>query len=404
MKRFQCANCGQCVYFDNDRCLGCGSRLAYWPEEDRMLALAPGEGDEPFAASLGADETRQWRLCANRVHRDAGPDEPVSCNWVVGEQAIRSSVTVQGGASVAAPPQEAPRLCACCALTRVIPNLQAEANRERWRRIEAAKRRLVRTLLLAGLPIEPKRTDDDTDGLCFQWLEDVPDEPPVMTGHAQGTITLNIAEADDVERERRRVALQEPQRTLLGHLRHEVAHYLFHRFVRSPKVQALVRAAFGDERVDYMSALQRHYEVGAPADWAQHFISAYASSHPAEDWAETCAHVLLIRDAVETAAAWGVRLEGPRPVAPETPLELSGAANMVAARAPMTALHREAVLGAQRRMRQLAVGQWLPLAQYLNEMNRSLGLPDSYPFVLSDTVLRKMSTVQAVLMAAVAVP
>jgi hypothetical protein len=110
------------------------------------------------------------------------------------------------------------------------------------------------------------------------------------------------------------------------------------------------------------------------ADWQDSHISPYASSHPFEDWAETCAHVLLVTDAVETAAAWGLRLDSP-----------------TAQAAPAEAVMNRPAAS------ELVLSQWLPVAQFLNAMNRSLGLHDSYPFLLPGPVLNKMAVVDQLL-------
>ena len=224
----------------------------------------------------------------------------------------------------------------------------------------------------------PKTGPDDKRGLAFHLLESLPGQAPVLTGHDDGLITLNIAEADDVFREQARVSMHEPMRTLLGHLRHEVSHYLQQRYITGTTGEERCRAVFGDERADYSAALKRHYESGPPADWSNHFVSEYASSHPWEDWAETCAHYLLVIDAVQTASSWGLRLEGHTQTQPS---------ETDAQKLPME---------------DLVLEHWLPVAQFLNAMNRSLGLADGYPFLLPPAVLEKMSTVQQLLAQAVA--
>src|SRR5207302_77798 len=123
-----------------------------------------------------------------------------------------------------------------------------------------------------------------------------------------GVITLNVAEADDAQREKRRLQMHEPYRTLLGHFRHEIAHYYWDRLVKDGPLRDGFRARFGDEREDYGAALRRHYQQGPPADWQARFVSAYASAHPWEDWAETWAHYLHMADALETAIACGLSL------------------------------------------------------------------------------------------------
>ena len=152
------------------------------------------------------------------------------------------------------------------------------------------------------MPI-PNRLDDPERGLAFEFLADGDRETPVLTGHADGVITVNIAEADDAERERRRTAMHEPYRTLLGHMRHESGHYYWDRLIAPTSEIDEFRSLFGDERADYAAALSTYYDRGAPADWQERFVSAYASSHPWEDWAETWAHYLHMIDTLETAAA-----------------------------------------------------------------------------------------------------
>ena len=157
-------------------------------------------------------------------------------------------------------------------------------------------------LLELGLPVG--------GGLTFDLLSSAVE--PVTTGHADGVITLDLAEADPVAREQRRTQLHEPYRTLLGHMRHEVGHY-FQPILAPEGSEALerCRALMGDERADYAQAMERHYAEGPPADWAERFVSAYATMHPWEDWAETFAHYLHIRDVLQTAVAYGVTVSGP---------------------------------------------------------------------------------------------
>lgn len=206
-------------------------------------------------------------------------------------------------------------------------------------------------------------------------MELLPSALMVLAGHQNGTITLNLNEADDAHREATRVSFGEPQRTVLGHLRHELSHYFFYRYVDGWPAIEDFRRVYGDERADYTAALQQHYEQGPAADWQQRFISAYSSSHPWEDWAETCAHYLLMVDAVDTAAAWGLELSsaGSAPVQPE--------------QAPATAP-----------VERLVLDHWLPLARFLNAMSRSLGLPDSYPYLIPPPVLDKLRLVQQALL------
>ena len=432
MIQFRCGRCGQAVYFENVRCGQCNALLGFLPGERCMgafepetaadvhaatpaattagataataatstitaagsapgatpvagavaavgqgaavaaVASAPAAGNAPAPtpapappepagppAPAGPAATPRWRRvgegcagagelfrpCANRVQHDV-------CNWMLD------------------PGDEGP-LCRSCRLTAVIPDLAVAGNKARWAAIEAAKRHLMFTLIEHGLDPEPKTSPADTKGLALHLLAAVPGGLPVMTGHAGGIVTINVAEADDVEREATRVAFGEPVRTLLGHLRHEFGHYLQYRWITGPAAEAC-RAAFGDERADYAAALARYHAEGPPADWQQRFVSAYASAHPFEDWAETCAHVLLVSDAVQTAETWGLRLDGP--VARARPRTLRSL--------PMD---------------RVVIEHWLPVAQFLNAMNRSLGLRDGYPFLMPDAVLEKMAVVQRLL-------
>jgi hypothetical protein len=318
--------------------------------EEAEAAPPAGDGAAPAPTrwrrvgdAAGADPL--FTPCANRVQHDI-------CNWMLD-------------------PGDSNLLCRSCRLTAVIPDLTVAGNITRWAAIEAAKRRLMFTLIEHRLDPEPKTSPDDTKGLAVHLLGTVPGGPPVMTGHAGGTITINIAEADDVEREATRVAFGEPVRSLLGHLRHEFGHYLQQRWITGPAAETC-RAVFGDEREDYAAALARYHAEGPPADWQQHYVSAYASAHPFEDWAETCAHVLLVSDAVQTAESWGLRLDGP------------------VARARPRSSRSQA-------MDRVVIEHWLPVAQFLNAMNRSLGLRDSYPYLMPDAVLQKMAAVQRLL-------
>lgn len=349
MTPFQCTRCSQTVFFENTRCEACAALLGFVPEQRRVVSFEEADDETGDWLSLGLATALRRRPCFN--HSAHGV-----CNWTVPDTAG---------------PQA---LCISCVLTRVLPNLSEPQNLQRWGLIEQAKRRLIYTLMDLGLTPEPKRTPDDPLGLTFQFVASLPGDPPVLTGHDQGVITLNIAEADDVHRETTRVVFREPMRTLLGHLRHEVSHYLQYRWLDRTPAELTCRAVFGDERADYAQALQHYHQAGPAPDWAQSHISAYASAHPWEDWAETCAHYLLMIDAVQTAAAWGLRLDGPAEAAPQ----LVGASDLPNAH-------------------DLALTQWLPVAQFLNAMNRSLGLHDSYPFLMPDAVLTKLGTVQTLL-------
>jgi hypothetical protein len=230
----------------------------------------------------------------------------------------------------------------------------------------------VYSLLRLGCPLKSK-AEDPAHGLAFEFLADsrAPGAPRVHTGHASGVITLNVAEADDAEREKRRVELHEPYRTLLGHFRHEVGHYYWDRLVQgSPRIGRF-RELFGDERKNYAQALKEHYEKGPPADWQRRFVSTYATSHPWEDWAESWAHYLHTSDTLEIAAACGLSLRPPRRDEPS----LS---------------HPTAPSGDGTEPFEKIIADWFSLTYVLNNLSRSLGQPDAYPFVLSTPAIEKL--------------
>ncbi|HZR45605.1 MAG TPA: putative zinc-binding metallopeptidase [Candidatus Manganitrophaceae bacterium] len=342
MKVFHCDHCQQLIFFENTRCVRCDRVLAYLPGLGVMGSLDDA-GENLWRSSLPQAEGKRYRLCENYSKENV-------CNWGI-------------------PADDPHPLCPSCRLTEVIPDLSRPGHKEAWSKLEAAKRRLVYTLALLGCPIQNRR-DDPEHGLAYRFLAD-PDTPgaaPVLTGHADGVITLNVVEADDAERERRRLQLHEPYRTLLGHFRHEAGHYYWDRLIRnSPRLEPF-RKQFGDERKDYTESLQEHYRKGPPADWQQRWVSAYAAAHPWEDWAETWAHYLHMADTLETAVACGLSLRPGRPNEPA----LKGAPSPEA--------------GSFDQL----IDNWFPLTYVLNNLNRGLGLPDAYPFVLSTPAIDKL--------------
>jgi hypothetical protein len=203
-----------------------------------------------------------------------------------------------------------------------------------------------------------------------------------MTGHDDGLITLALVEADDAERVKRRTAMGEPYRTLLGHFRHETGHYFWDRLVRDGGRLAECRAVFGDDTQDYSAALQRHYKEGPPPDWQENFVSAYATAHPWEDFAETWAHYLHIVDTLEMARAFGL---GIAPRADRTG-ELATEVDFD----PYRTKDIRAVIEA-----------WVPLTATVNSLNRCMGAADLYPFVLSPAVVEKLAFIQALVHGAV---
>jgi len=323
MKLFRCDACQQSLYFENSQCMSCGAAVAYHPEREQLATLKPGD-----------------RPCRNAGYG--------ACNWLV----------------TAGPAAE---YCDSCALSSVIPDLSDAGNLQAWRTIEAAKRRLLYALYALKLPVVD-RTVQPEGGLSFRFIKGTPDEP-VMTGHDDGVVTINIDEADSAFRENMREKMGEAYRTVLGHLRHEIGHYYWDRLIRDGGRLDDFRRLFGDERHSYEDAIARHYESGAPADWADRYISAYASMHPWEDWAETWAHYLHMVDTLETAKSHGLAVSAP---AADKPGE-----RIVTDRLAFYDFDA------------LATG-WNAVTLALNSLNRSMGMKDAYPFVLTAKVLDKL--------------
>ena len=328
MKTFHC-QCGQTVFFDNAICLACNTVLAYSFEQARMLSLqaAPEAGAEVWR---DIQEGGLYRFCGNRSQHDI-------CNGIIQHDSHES-------------------FCVACRLNNTIPDLGVAENLPRWRRIEQAKRRLIYGLLALELPLTFPVAGFPR-GIMFDFLEDqrsnpnVPDEF-VSTGHRNGLITINVLEADDVERARQRQQSAERYRTVLGHFRHEAGHYYYELLVTKPEAFA---AQFGDPALDYNGALSNHYNFGPMPGWESYYVSAYASVHPLEDWAECFAHYLHTLDTIETAVARGVI----------PPLEDDKDIDEV-------------------------LNCWGELAVTINELNRSLGLLDAYPFVVTPMVANKL--------------
>ncbi|MBV9538688.1 MAG: putative zinc-binding metallopeptidase [Acidisphaera sp.] len=340
MRLFTCPNCSQMLDFENTVCEQCGHHVGYCPPAVAMLDAA--HGSDLFGS--GEDT---WTLCANARH-DA-------CNWLV-----RSG--------------DAGAYCRACAHNRTIPDISVPENLTRWQRLESAKRRLFYGLMRLRLPL-PTRGDDPQHGLAFDFLAELAAGPQVMTGHDDGLITIALKEADDAERERMRAQMGELYRTPLGHFRHEVGHFYWDVLVRDGGELEEFRALFGDERRDYGQALREYYARAGHALMQNGFVSPYASSHPWEDFAETWAHYLHIIDALEMAAECGLRAA---PDAKHGP-SLSADLRFDPYRADSA---------------QQLLDRWLPLTFAVNNLNRAVGQPDLYPFVISREVVQKLEFVR----------
>jgi len=342
MKLFTCTNCGQILYFENTWCQHCGLSTGLAEQNSQLFAISTNNGGAFVLTDKG--QSTSYHYCANHAYD--------VCNWLV-------------------PHGHATPFCSACGLNHTIPNLQQPAFRERWALIEAAKHRLVYTLLRLKLPFANKLTEPET-GLRFDFVADERGDKKI-TGHDNGLITINIKEADDIEREKARKNMQEPYRTLLGHCRHEIGHYYWDTLVRDDYSNLTsFRQLFGDERYDYDDALAQHYQNGAPAAWAQQYISAYASSHPWEDWAETWAHYMHVMDTLETAWAYNIRIKPGLSQATDMQAEITTD--------PYTENNFDNI-----------IRQWLPLTYAMNSLNRSMGIGDVYPFVIAPAVVQKLA-------------
>jgi hypothetical protein len=339
MRTFTCSACNTTVYFENSTCLTCGSALGFDPASLNMVALQSVSPDGGLYRKIGRPNSDAVHYCANAQHS--------VCNWL-------SSV------------QDPSVTCVACDLNRTIPNLSEQGSLAAWAELERAKKRLVYSLLRFHLPLDGGGTG--AGPLTFDFARDA------MTGHLDGVVTVNVREADAVERERQRQIFDEPYRSLLGHLRHESGHYYWMLLVERGGQLDAFRALFNDERDDYSAALDRHYQYGAPFDWSARYVSAYASAHPWEDWAETWAHYLHMVDAVDTAEAIGMEPRAVGMVSGSTwPFSLTDA-------------YRDGSFAD-------LMARWIPLGLAMNTLSRSMGHNDFYPFVIPAAAYDKLAFV-----------
>ena len=335
MKTFQCDNCGTAVFFENSLCLGCGCTLGVMPRSYEIRSVTVGENGE----ATGRDG-KLYRLCKNSL--DYG-----CCNQFV-----------DAG-------HESP-YCGSCLFTEMTPDLGKEENLGLWAEMEREKRRLLFSLFQLGIsPVS--KSEDPVKGLSFHFLSEEESDAKVLTGHSNGVITIELGEADKAMLEARRQQLGERYRTLLGHFRHEIGHYYWDRLIADAGKIDEFRAVFGDESVSYGDALRAHYAKPADDFWKEDFISSYAASHPWEDWAETFAHFLHMRDVVETSRAVGLIADD----------------------------ESECVSDFRA-----SIKLWLNTSLRINQLGRSIGSGDLYPFVLSDRVIEKMEFIHGVVYAA----
>lgn len=324
MRAYLCPHCDSLLDLLASSCRSCNTAIGFALGDMTVVAL---------------DDDTDWVRCSE--YDDAG------CNWLVH-------------------PSDDPR-CEACRLTRSVARVDGQEEYQYLLRVEAAIKRLVYQLTDLGLPIV-NRFEDPNGGLAF----DLPSSRhgPVTIGHANGVITLDLAESNDAHREMLRHQLSEPYRTVLGHVRHEVGHYYWTVLIDNDGRTDAFRARFGDERQSYQDALTRHYHQGPPEGWPANYVSAYATMHPWEDWAETFAHYLHVRDALQTAHEYGIAIDGPIPVS--------------AIGEDATGLNVREWIFAR---------EWSRFIAAFNAVNRSMGHGDLYPFDLSAPALTKLAFV-----------
>jgi hypothetical protein len=326
----RCPHCRHFLYLDRLTCPNCGADLGYHMLSRQFHGLRNNQT---------VIEGRTWYTCSNREW---------DCNWLVRDDAPAGR-------------------CFSCRLTRTRPAANDTVALEKLASVEEAKRRLLLQLGSLGLPIVG--WDIAPGGLGFDLVSSLSDGKPVMIGHANGIITIDLAESLDDRREAMRVRLGEPYRTILGHLRHEVGHYYQNVLLTSDESWARCRELFGDERASYKEAIAHHYRFGAPENWHESHISEYATMHPWEDFAETFAHYLHITGTLQTAAAIGIKLDASVTSMRDTDV------------VPLESYEDQPV--------QRLLNDWEWMSQAFNRINRSMGFRDLYPFDIVEPVRRK---------------
>jgi hypothetical protein len=301
--------------------------------------------------------------------------ETLGCNWLAPEE--HDDYKKRGR-------------CLSDSLIRREPAADDTLAREKLVPTAAALRRLVYQLDDIGLPVDPfwRRDADERlreergPGLAFDLLSSYTTGEKVVIGHAGGVITIDVVESLDDYRESLRVKLGEPYRTMLGHFRHEVGHYYQHILVETgsgaERYLDDCRALFGDEQLSYSDAIARHYASGAPAGWADSFISEYATMHPWEDFAECFAHYLHIADTIDTSREAGmvllaekVRFSAPRDIVPLQTYEDQPIERMLF--------------------------DWRWMSMFFNRVNTAMGKNPLYPFEIPPAVSGKLGFVHRVI-------
>lgn len=350
MKIFQCDHCHHPVFFENTHCENCGLALGFDPQNTELFTLTPAADGWTANNNPGT----VFRFCSNQQHQ--------ACNWLIDSESQQP-------------------FCAACKLNSVIPALDQPNNLQLWQALENAKHRLTYSLLRLELPIISKAESPEL-GLEFQFLDEQlvpPSEGAVMTGHANGLITIKLEEANPATREQTRLQMGEHYRTLIGHFRHEVGHYYWDLLIaKDAELLTSFRKMFGDDRLNYSEALKTHYQKPNDGSWQSDFVSFYAASHPWEDWAETWAHYFHLVDVLETAYSFGITA---------APVELkSDSLDLRADFDPYVEGSLDKILD-----------QSVTLSFAVNSLNRSMGQPDLYPFVIAPPVKQKLQFIHHVI-------
>ena len=368
MKTFKC-NCTEqlILFFESSHCLACGRTVGI---DDEFDQVEPYEIDEQSGLFYKAEAPDVfYKKCDNNAQYHV-------CNGMVN---LDTFIPVADKAEV---------LCFSCRFNETVPDLSIVEHIPLWKKMETAKRRALYTLKSLSLPLNTTIQEPES-GLSFDFIADsnvsdhfvspIIGQDVVFTGHDCGHITINLAEADDVARSQAKIAMGERYRTLLGHFRHELGHYYFDQLIaNSSKKHALCKQYFGDDELDYQQALDTHYKQGAPANWHETFISEYATMHPYEDWAETWAHYMHIIDTLETAKNFSITGS-----TTGNEFELDEADEL---RLPQSAYYFNSQTSIDA-----ILDTWMEFSIILNSLNRSMGLADAYPFVLTQAVRTKLS-------------
>ncbi|MBH0062415.1 putative zinc-binding metallopeptidase [Pseudoalteromonas sp. NZS71] len=368
MKTFKCNCTDQLIlFFESSHCLACGRTVGI---DDDFDQVEPYEIDEQSGLFYKAEAPEVfYKKCDNNAQYHV-------CNGMVN---LDTFIPVADKDEV---------LCFSCRFNETVPDLSIVEHIPLWKKMETAKRRALYTLKSLSLPLNTTIQEPES-GLSFDFIADrnvsdhfvspIIGQDVVFTGHDCGHITINLAEADDVARSQAKIAMGERYRTLLGHFRHELGHYYFDQLIaNSPKKHALCKQYFGDDELDYQQALDTHYKQGAPANWHETFISEYATMHPYEDWAETWAHYMHIIDTLETAKNFSITGS-----TTGNEFELDEADEL---RLPQSAYYFNSQTSIDA-----ILDTWMEFSIILNSLNRSMGLADAYPFVLTQAVRTKLS-------------